>query len=266
MRVAEEYSDPTIWLSIPGEPSGRDAVLILMPEHVTVLRHGHQQAEHLYLWRPGKHGPRPKWQNTPNSLEYVRDFAPGIHFLARISLQSDGVLLHYEFENDSNIDFDSVQAVSDPRMVSPLLRDVRLQRTYVHENGHWALLASDLPARIKMPLDRWLPNRYRISYRWPIQKPLMQKQPDGITFFNGTKRVDEPVLATVSTDGRWVMATFSRNPGNLWTNPDLTCQHADPEIMLPHRSKGVTEEKILLIRGTLKDVLHKVNSERDVLH
>ena len=20
----------------------------------------------------------------------------------------------------------------------------------------------------------------------------------------------------------------SRNPGNLWTNPDLTCQHADP--------------------------------------
>lgn len=146
MRVAEDYSDPTVWLSIADEPSGRDAVLILMPEHVTVRRHGQQQAEHLYLWRPGKYSERVKWISTRNSLEYERDFAPGIHFLARVSLQSDGVLLHYEFGNESSIDFDSVQAVSDPRMVSPLLRDVRLQRTYVHEAGRWALLASDVPS------------------------------------------------------------------------------------------------------------------------
>jgi len=58
------------------------------------------------------------------------------------------------------------------------------------------------------------------------------------------------------------MATFSRNPGNLWTNPELTCQHADPEILLPRHGSGVAEEKILLLRGTLEDVLSKVKVQR----
>ena len=58
------------------------------------------------------------------------------------------------------------------------------------------------------------------------------------------------------------MATFSRNPGNLWTNPDLTCQHADPDLPLSPHSKGVAEEKILLFRGKLEDVLSKVEAQR----
>ena len=40
MRVAEEDSDPTLWLSVPNEASGEDAVLVLLPEHVTVRRRG----------------------------------------------------------------------------------------------------------------------------------------------------------------------------------------------------------------------------------
>lgn len=265
MRVAEEHSDPTLWLSIPGEPSGQNAVLILLPEHITVRRHGTQESEHLYLWRPGEHGVRPNWVNTGNALQYERDLASGMHFLAQVSLQQDGVLFHYEFRNDSDMDFDSVQAVTDPRMLSPLLHDVRLERTYVHEARGFVLLASDMPERITLPLNKWLPNRYRISYSWPVEKERAQKQSDGTTFFNAQNRADEPVLATVSTDGQWIMATFSRNPGNLWTNPDLTCQHADPEISLPQRSKRVAEEKILLFRGTLNDVFRNVKEQRGAL-
>jgi len=266
MRVAQEHSDPALWLSIPGEPSGQNAVLILLPEHVTVRRHGTEEAEHLYLWRPGQRGVAPNWVSAGNALQYERDLASGIHFLARVFLQRDGVLFHYEFHNDSDVDFDSVQAVTDPRMLSPLLRDVRLERTYVHEPGGFVLLASDMPERITMPLNKWLPNRYRISYSWPVEKVHEQKQPDGITVFNAQNRTDEPVLATLSTDGQWIMATFSRKPGNLWTNPDLTCQHADPEIPLPHRSTGVAEEKILLLRGTLDDVLRNVKDQVGALH
>jgi hypothetical protein len=185
-----------------------------------------------------------------------------MHFLVRAHLQSDGVLLHYEFMNNSEVDFDSVQAVTDPRMVSLLFRDVRLERTYVHEQGRFALLASDMPQRVNMPISEWLPNRYRISYSWPVERELIQKQSDGITFFNARNRADEPFLATVSVDAKWIMATFSRNPGNLWTNPDLTCQHADPDILLPRHGRGVAEEKILLLRGSLEDVLSKIKVQR----
>ena len=262
MRVAEEDSDPTLWLSVPGEAAGQNAVLVLIPEHVTVRRHGANEAEHLYLWRPGDHGARPHWLRTGNALQFEVDLPPGIHVLAWASLQQDGVLLHYQFVNNSDLDFDSIQAITDPRMVSPLFHDVRLERTYVHEQGRFALLASDMPQRVLMPMNQWLPNRYRISYSWPVEQARVQKQADGITFFNAQSRADEPFLATVSADARWIMATFSRNPGNLWTNPDLTCQHADPDIPLSRQSKGVAEEKILLLRGTLQDVLNKVKAQR----
>ena len=51
MRVAEEDSDPTLWLSVPDGASGQDAVLVLLPEHVTVRRRGTSEAQHLYLWQ-----------------------------------------------------------------------------------------------------------------------------------------------------------------------------------------------------------------------
>lgn len=262
MRVAKEHSDPTLWLDVPGEASGENAVLVLLPEHVTVRRHGTSDAQHLYLWRPGDQATRRHWVRIGDTLQYESDLGSGLHFLARASARSDGVLLHYEFANSSDVDFDSVQAVTDPRMVSALFHDVRLERTYVHERGRFALLASDMPQRINMPIDIWLPNRYRISYSWPAERVRAQKQPDGVTFFNAQDRADEPFLATVSADSKWILATFSRNPGNLWTNPDLTCQHADPEISLTRHSKGIAEEKILLFRGTLEDVLSKVKAQR----
>jgi hypothetical protein len=72
-------------------------------------------------------------------------------------------------------------------------------------------------------------------------------------------------MATLSTDRHWIMATFSRNPGNLWTNPELTCQHADPEIALPRHSIGVLEEKTLFFSGILDDVADKVRLQRAAL-
>ena len=76
------------------------------------------------------------------------------------------------------------------------------------------------------------------------------------------RAVDEPFLATQSTDKQWIFATFSRDPGNLWTNPELTCQHADPSIELKAGTTRGYEVKTFLIKGTLEDVLRKVRDER----
>jgi hypothetical protein len=261
MRVAEEHAHPSVWISVAGEPSGEQAVFVLLPEHVTVRRHGTDQAEHVYLWRPGQAGPGYQWRRTGNAFEWETDFEPGIHFLARVTLEPDGVLYHYEFTNRSEVDFDMVQAVTDPRMLSAMFHDVRLERTYVHTAQGFVLLASEMPERLTMPLNTWLPNRYRVSFAWPVPSDRVQKQDDGVRFFNASMRADLPVLATSSTDQRWLMATFSHNPGNLWTNPELTCQHADPDTALLRKSQAVIEEKTLLFRGVLNDVVSKVRQQ-----
>ena len=80
MRVAEEDSDPTLWLSVPGEAAGQNAVLVLIPEHVTVRRHGANEAEHLYLWRPGDHGARPHWLRTGNACNLKWTSRPAFMF------------------------------------------------------------------------------------------------------------------------------------------------------------------------------------------
>ena len=182
--------------------------------------------------------------------------------VARATLEEDGVRYRYEFLNRSKIDYDMIQAVTDPRMVSPYFHDVRLERTYVHHKDGFELLASETPERLTMPLNRWLPNRYRVSYTWPVEPDRVAKQEDGVTWYNKSRVVDEPFIATISTDGKWIMATFSYDPGNVWVNPELTCQHADPQFSLPPGQTRSYELKSLIFQGTLEQVLGKVKQQR----
>jgi hypothetical protein len=169
LAIAQEHVWPSVWINVPDEQSGQHAVLILLPEHVTVRRHGSDQVDHLYLWRPGKAGAGFKWTRTGNAFQWETEFDAGIRFLARVSLESDGVLYHYEFINRSQMDFDSVQAVTDPRMISPLFHDVRLERTYFHTPNGFVLLAPETPERLTMPLANWLPNRIAFHSDGPFR-------------------------------------------------------------------------------------------------
>jgi len=45
-----------------------------------------------------------------------RIFQGEIHFLARATLEEDGVRFHYEFTNRSDKRYDMIYAVTDPRM------------------------------------------------------------------------------------------------------------------------------------------------------
>ena len=65
------------------------------------------------------------------------------------------------------------------------------------------------PERLTIPLNQWLPSRYRVAYTWPVESQPTSKDEDGITLYNKSRAVDEPFIATRSTDGQWIMATFS---------------------------------------------------------
>jgi hypothetical protein len=116
-----------------------------------------------------------------------------------------------------------------------------------------------------MPLSQWLPSRYLASFTWHVPRQRVEGRTDGIGYYTKSRRVDEPLLATVSRDGKWVVASFTRTTGNVWSNPELTCQHVDPQTSLAPNQRAVLEVKILIFQGSLDQALQKAISQRSTL-
>jgi len=152
----------------------------------------------------------------------------------------------------------------DPRLTSEFY-DIRLERTYVHHADGFDLLASETPGRLTMPQNEWLPARYLASFTWPVPPKLVDHRDDGITYYNKSRKVDAPFIATFSKDKKWVIASFTHNTGNVWSNPELTCQHVDPQAALSPGEEAILETKILVIRGSLDDVFRMAMRQRDSL-
>ncbi len=263
MTVDKEDRNPALHVVIPGGPVSERNFNILFPEHVTVRAHGLREAEHLYIFQPGPKGAALQWKQVGNALEYASDFGK-VHFVARATLAPDGIVFRYEFVNHSVVDYDMAWAVTDPRF-STFFYDPRLERTYVHHKEGFDLLASETPERLTMPLAEWLPARYHAQFTTPIPRERVQHRDDGITYYYKSRVVDVPMVATLSVDHAWVAASFSRDPGNVWSNPELTCQHVDPQVSLPNGTRALYEMKILIFKGSLEDALGKVLEQRKTL-
>jgi hypothetical protein len=264
MLVAVENNQPTLRIILPGRETSDRSIEVLFPEHVTVVEHGNNTAKQLYLFQPGPVGERPAWRGTGRSLEYQRDLQDGVHLLARATLERDGVLFHYEFINSGKTAYDMILAVTDPRMRS-IFRDVRLERTYVHHPDGFDLLASETPERLSLPLNQWLPVRYLASFTWPVPSQRVERRSDGISYYNKSRAVDQPFLATLSEDKKWVVASVTRTTGNVWSNPELTCQHVDPQATLAPGQRSVSEIKIFIFRGSLNEALQRAIGQRTSL-
>ena len=266
MRLSVDTRDhnPALLVVVPDGPENDRGSKVLFPEHLTVRAHGQTEPRHLYIFRPGPQGDQPLWTKAGNALEYTRDFE-GIRLLARATLTDDGIVFRYAFTNRSGIDYDMVTAVTDPRFRG-VFYDPRLERTYVHHAGGFDLLASETPSRLTIPLSSWFPVRYLASYVAPVPVERVQHRSDGISYYYKSRPVDVPMLATLSADRAWVAAIFARNPGNVWSNPELTCQHADPEVPLPRYASAVSEVKLLICKCSLSEALPKILAQRETLH
>src|SRR5215472_16160744 len=262
--VADENSYPTLRVILPGHPDSDRAIEVIFPEHVTVRQVGEVEGRHLFQFQPGHHGDRPAWQQVRRSLQYEMNFAGGLHMIAIATLEDDGVRFRYVFENRSKVAYEMIYAPTDPRLTSDF-HDVRLERTYVHHKDGFDLLASETPGRLTMPLDQWLPARYLASYTWPIPARKVERRDDGIKYYNKSRAVDEPLIATFSSDRKWVVASFTRTTGNVWSNPELTCQHVDPQTSLSPGQRAAKEVKILIFQGSLDQALHKAIAQRTAL-
>jgi hypothetical protein len=262
--VANDNADPELRLLLPNSSVADTSVRILFPEHVTALRRGDTTATQLFVFRAGTRGDRPDWRVIGSALEYERQLRPGLRVRARATLEDDGVRFLYAFANQSSDGYEFVTAVTDPRLTGFLL-DLRLERTFVHHADGFDLLAAETPSRVSIPLDEWLPVRYLASYRWPVPPRRTHRRPDGVTYIYKSRPVDEPFIATRSTDGAWVVASFARDAGNVWSNPALTCQHVHQQAELGVGQLAVLEFKMLVVRASLDSALSLAREQRRLL-
>jgi len=254
---------PLLKILLPGQSSFERGIEVEFPEHVTGLNENNKNFEHLYLVSRGNLNKRtlPSWKIDGNTLMYETDLDDKVKMIAKAQLESNGVRYSYKFINHSNISYQNFQPVTCVKLYSAF-SDTLLQRTYVHHPGGFDLLASETPERLTMPLQKWLPCRYLVSYSWPINAKIIEKDEDSITRYNKSRKADKPFIATLSHNNKWIAATYTSETGNLWTNPERSCQHADPAISLNPNETKTLRLTTFLYQGTLDQLLQFITKEQ----
>ena len=260
MVVQEDF--PLLKLLLPGQSISERGIEIEFPEHVTGVNEKTNKVEHLYLVTNGNANKRklPGWRVDANALIYETEFDNKVRMVATAYLESNGLRYTYKFINLSSISYQNFQAVTCVKLYS-LFSDTLLQRTYVHHSDGFDLMASETPERLTMPLQKWLPCRYLVSYTWPLASKHIGKDEDAITRYYKSRKADKPFIATLSHDKTWIAATYTKEAGNLWTNPERTCQHADASITLNAGQIKSIDLKTFIIKGSLEQLLKIVNDE-----
>jgi hypothetical protein len=257
--VQKDY--PLLKILLPGQSISDRGIEVEFPEHITGVNEKNNQVEHLYLTTARNQNKRtlPVWHVESNVIRYETSFGQ-IEMTATAELEKDGVGFIYKLTNHSDTSFRNIQAVTCVKLYS-VFSDTMLERTYVHHADGFDLLASETPARLTMPLQKWLPCRYLVSYTWPVPAKQIEKGSDSITRYYKSRKVDKPFIATFSHDKKWIAATYTKETGNLWTNPERSCQHADPAVNLKGGETKILELKTFIVRGNLEQVLEMVNTE-----
>lgn len=253
---------PLLKLLLPGQANSDRGIEIEFPEHVTGLNEKNNKVEHLYLVTNGNDNNRtlPVWHVEGNSLVYETELEGRVKMIATARLEENGLRYTYKFINHSNISYQNLQAVTCVKLYS-LFSDTFLQRTYIHHSNGFDLMASETPERLTMSLQKWLPCRYLVSYNWPIPSKRIEKDEDSITRYYKSRKADKPFIATLSHDKAWIAATYTKETGNLWTNPERSCHHADPAVTVNAGETKSIELKTFIVKGNLEQILNIVDEE-----
>ena len=252
---ALDTPSPVLRISFPESDAD---IEIEMPEHIGGNSGVTGKRETLYFKTPGAKLPAYAWSRESSGVVCRMKLKNGIDVTATVTPDSDGIVISYDLHNHSKTDYELFTPTTCVRLHGDF-KDVYLERTYVHHADGFELLASETPDRKEIPVDDWLPCRYRALYGWKLSpkfKPFEIKA--GVRKYNKMKQLDLPVIATVSSDKQWIIATYTRKTGALWSNPGRTCHHADPSTVLPAGKERRVNLKVYIFKGELDELAEKV--------
>ena len=260
VRPMHDRVAPTLELLFPPGEGPDPAVRIELPESVLAQLEGGSEQLTLYANHHADNK-RPMWRVAGGAIEATFELDGGCQMNVQARAEPDGLRITYKFTNRSNENYAWIMPATCVRQ-SGSLEDPLLERTYVHHKNGFELLASETPDRLEMTQQQWLPCRYRAFHSWGRPRPEKRKiQRGGLTSYTKSRPVDLPFVATQSRNGKWLIATYAKGVGSVWTNPARTCQHADPLVALKAGETKSVELKTFVLRGGLNDLLDRVRVE-----
>jgi hypothetical protein len=261
--VARGGASSSLLVLLPGQGEADAEIEIEFPEHVWGRRADSREIERLHhgaLGTAPADAPPLSWRREGDAFVCELPLHGGLELTASARLEPDGVRLRYDFVNPTATAFDEVQAVTCVKLRGGFA-DQRLERAWVHHADGFELLAAETPERLTLPLARWLPCRYLVPFRWPVSSHRVERDGE-VMRYHKSRAVDEPFIATPSRDASWIVATCTRETGNVWTNPERSCQHADPSGALAAGGALRLELKVFATRASRERILDAVRRER----
>ena len=207
-----------------------------------------------------------EWTGDEADTGYVMRLNNGMALTARATVEGAKVVMAYELENGTDIDMASCIIWSCVLLQpAPPIADNPMERTGVLSGGAFKLFRELIPHFEPFPRDQAEYQRFAGYVEGMIPQhdnPNIVPHPgfpDDRTKDNYFWRSPEPIdlgaIGTVSADGEWSVATVGEGVHSVWTNPGISCQHADPAGR-PLKPGGTL---------TVTNAIHTVEGGRDGL-
>lgn len=205
------------------------------------------------------------WQGNDKQLFYEMTFDNNLVLHSRATVVNNSrVSLEFQLDNNTEMDLVEmdIESCVQPQYI-PDICDHRAERTMVLTNGTWQAFKDAIPNFQGLLAGRKEVGEYFHAFTnrdyCPefTSKNVVDKHHAGrITrWWIVPSVIDIPVIATISKDGSWTVATSCELSLNVWHNPALSCHHAD--IAIPECKAGQS------IKGEM--VIHVVSGGMDGL-
>ncbi len=181
-----------------------------------------------------------KWQGDDKSLSYELKFDNGMVLNSSARVEGTKVIMSHKLTNGTDMDLKDVKMWNCVQNVFlENINDPKMERTSTITAGEYELFKNMIPAskeytdKVKPELQRFLGFKDLNSRSFKecphvIPHPGFPDDPDQrIYFWESDKAIDVPIIATMSKDGQWGVATMSSQAPGVWSNPGISCQHAD---------------------------------------
>ena len=274
--IINQWNYPALKIHI--KRNGRKAghLLVRMPEAIDARDKGSGRAMKFYqdtrdpAWR-AKLECEPldlpvTWTGTDKDLRHTIALDNGMVLRSRARVLPSTVRISYQLANNTAYDLQDVVIWSCIQLrPAPHLRDPLLRRTAVAVGGKFRLMRDLIPGFEPYgdrDADRQRFTAYAAGVPRPKQNPQVLPHPGfkddpdkTISFWHVPQAVDVEVIATVARDGTWSVATYGAGASRVWTNPVISCQHADQVIPTCPTGKAVTSRiDICFVEGGLEEL------------
>ncbi len=246
-ETSQGFPSLKIHLTREGESAG--FLRVRFPEGIDASRAG--DGRHLKFYQdlrspawPAKLEAEPlglpvEWKGDQQDTGYVMKLDNGMVLQARARVEDSQVVLSYELENRTDVNLASLIIWSCVQLMqSPPLADFLMERTGFLVEGEFRLFRDLIPGFTPYSRDEAEYKRFagypagRIpSAPNPEAKPhpgFPDDRSKDNHFWYAPQPIEAEAIATLAQDGTWAVATAGERVPSVWTNPGISCQHADP--------------------------------------